>query len=85
MRSELDKACLGCQLPICDDKAAECAFVQIKRLAPLTKRESTKRRIRRERMRAALAKRPKRSLQLKRDEELMAGVIAVLRKLEIIG
>lgn len=32
--SELEKACLNCTLPICDDKDAECLFVQITRSVP---------------------------------------------------
>lgn len=35
MPSELEKACLGCTLAICDDKSAECRFVQIKRSRPI--------------------------------------------------
>jgi hypothetical protein len=34
MPSEVEKACLGCTLPICDDKDAACMFVQIERRVP---------------------------------------------------
>lgn len=30
--TEREKACLGCTLPICDDRSKECRFVQITRV-----------------------------------------------------
>ena len=31
MPTEIEKICLGCTLPICDDKSSACKFVQIER------------------------------------------------------
>lgn len=31
MAGNLEKACLGCSLPICDDRDARCKFTQITR------------------------------------------------------
>lgn len=31
MPTRIEKACLGCTLDICDDRSAECKFVQITR------------------------------------------------------
>lgn len=45
MPNALEKACLGCTLPICDDRSPECHFVQIKRSAPQS--PATKLRLRR--------------------------------------
>lgn len=38
MLSGLEKVCMECTLPICDDKSAECAFVQITRTEPSPRR-----------------------------------------------
>lgn len=38
-----EKACLNCTLPICDDRSAECAFVQITRGDNVEKKARPKR------------------------------------------
>jgi hypothetical protein len=42
MPTPLEKICMGCTLPICDDKDAACKFIQIERRTKRHRREATK-------------------------------------------